>query len=511
MKKMAQDPSTRGDKRYLVLSDLHLCDFESHADGWKSYKEPRYAFDHELSALIEDFGAQAAEQKVLVLNGDILDFDLLTEVPEAPPWPISRRERRYGLDADGPKTAWKVKRILEDHPIFVDALIDFLAAGHRIVYVLGNHDAELRFAQAEESFRCHLEDRAQSLGHKYHREALQFEPWFYYVPGEIYVEHGQQYDEYTSFEHVLAPYDLRQDKALLALSMGNLSNRRLLTQMGFFNPHATDYILGLFSYMAHWLRHYAFSRRSLMGQWFLGSVVVLFSLLGRRRAPTDKQAKEQQLGLEREAARKNLSVATLKALDELKRPPITSKLFRMVREFWIDRVVMAVLMTAATVALALVPIPLWIKLMIPLCAFPLVYFFYEGLVQGESVFSAEASVDRHATDIAKLLPVQVISFGHTHHTPSLPAGAWLDLRQHRNLGASDPKGRAARGKVAQFPLHRCQPWQGPGVARECAALGRTCIASSQATESGGFCAVDQRKQSPAGDGLDDLGRSPKPV
>ena len=41
--------------RYLVLSDLHLCDVEEHADGWKAYKREKYLFDRapELSSLPE--------------------------------------------------------------------------------------------------------------------------------------------------------------------------------------------------------------------------------------------------------------------------------------------------------------------------------------------------------------------------------------------------------------------------------------------------------------------------
>ena len=33
--------------RYLIVSDLHLCDVEDHSDGWKAYKNSRYRFDRE--------------------------------------------------------------------------------------------------------------------------------------------------------------------------------------------------------------------------------------------------------------------------------------------------------------------------------------------------------------------------------------------------------------------------------------------------------------------------------
>jgi hypothetical protein len=80
---------------------------------------------------------------------------------------------------------------------------------------------------------------------------VQFGPWFYLVPGEIYVEHGNQYDYYTSFRHVLDPVVDDDGQATLALPMGNLSNRYLMTQMGYFNPHASDFILNAFAYVEH--------------------------------------------------------------------------------------------------------------------------------------------------------------------------------------------------------------------------------------------------------------------
>ena len=71
---------------------------------------------------------------------------------------------------------------------------------------------------------------------------------------------------------------------VLALPMGNLANRYLMTRMGFFNPHSTDYILNLFRYVEHWVKHYAFTRRSLAMTWLLGSLAVVYrSILITRR------------------------------------------------------------------------------------------------------------------------------------------------------------------------------------------------------------------------------------
>jgi len=433
-------------RRYLIMSDLHLCDVEDHPDGWKAYKSERFVFDQAFADLLAELTAGPAEL-VLVFNGDVLDFDLITAVPDEAPWPVSRSERRTGLQASADKAAWKLGYVLSQHPIFTRALARFLAAGHRLIYVLGNHDRELHFEPVRQAFLDCLHG-AMAEGERFDDSQVTFEPWFYVVPGEIYVEHGQQYDHYTSFRNVLEPTVSMDQREVIALPMGNLSNRTLMNRMGFFNPHASDYILNLFAYAWHWLRFYAFSRRSLVLPWLWGSLVVLVRLLRLRRRQLGGHRRSADM-LMPVAKRYGLEPRTVKALWDLQDPPITGRLFRMVREFWIDRVLMAVVMTGGTVALALVPIPLWIKLVVPLMGFPLLYFIYEWAVQGESIFTIESKFPQVARRVAGLVPVRVVTFGHTHQPRLIPLGkdvTFVDTGTWAPVTAPDDPRRLAPGR-----------------------------------------------------------------
>lgn len=430
--------------RYLVVSDLHLADIEDHRDGWKAYKHSRYVFDKEFADLLRRFVGQSGDgdDLTLVLNGDIFDFDVVTAVPEDPPWPLSRLERRHGLEPTEDRSTWKLQHILEDHPRFLEALAGFLAGGHRVVYVMGNHDREFHFQGVQDAFRTAV----AHAGHRFPEEALRFEPWFYWVKGEIYVEHGHQYDYYSSFKHLLCPVVESRRGRKLALPMGNLSNRYLVTRMGFFNPHAVDFILNLFRYLVHWFRFYAFTRRSLAFNWLWGSLVTMVHLLKVKRR-VRRKPQDCRTTLEDLAHRFGLPLETVTALEELQRRPITDRFFRVIREFWLDRVLMALLMTGGTVALALVPIPLWIKLMVPLTAFPLFYFIYETLVKGEDVFTHENRLPVYARRIADLLKVRVVTFGHTHKPRLIPldrdltfvdTGTWAPIMRRMETWRLDP-------------------------------------------------------------------------
>jgi UDP-2,3-diacylglucosamine pyrophosphatase LpxH len=430
--------------RCLVVSDLHLCDVEEHHDGWKAYKSSRHVFDYDLERLVNQSIDSRPEAAcfTLVLNGDILDFDLVCAVPSPPAWPVSRSERLRGLDPTGPKSAWKCDRILDHHPVFIRTLARVLCSGHEVVIVMGNHDRELHFLEVRQVIVDRLLARVKEGGGTCDPSSIRFEPWFYYVPGEIYAEHGNQYDYYSSFKFLLHPTVNIGNEELLALPMGNLSNRYLMTRMGFFNPHSTDFIQNVFSYAIHWLRFYAFKRRSLVWIWFWGSMVVMARLL-RLKKHLRKRPDGYQ-GLREGVVHDNgLADVTVDGLERLQRPPITSRFFRIIREFWIDRLVMSLVMIGGTVALALVPIPLWIKLMVPLSCFPLVFFVYERAVHGEDVFTVDSKLPSIARSIADLVPVKLVTMGHTHRPALIPltqgvsfanTGTWASVSRWTDRG-----------------------------------------------------------------------------
>ena len=437
--------------RYLVVSDIHLVDVEEHDDGWKAYKSAQYVVDDSFDDLVTNFTEEAAsgDRLTLLLNGDIIDFDMVTDVPEDPPWKVTRHERKVGLDPTEEKSVWKLDRVLGHHPAFVSTLARFIAAGHKVVYIMGNHDREFHFPAVQNRFISALEKRARQLNIRLTRGSMEFEPWFYYVPNEIYVEHGHQYDHYSSFRYLLHPVVKEGDEDQLALPMGNLANRVLMSRMGYFNPHAGGFILGLFHYMWHWLKHYALSRRSLVIPWFFGSLWVVARLLRMKKML--RLPPPEHLERLREVGRSfDLTPGEVEALGQLQQTPITQRLFRILHEFWIDRVIIALLMTGGTIALALVPIPLWIKLMVPLSSFPLLYLIYEMATKNESIWVIETELPQRARALAKVLPARLVVLGHTHVPRSIPISRAIE---YVDSGTWAPIWRDKRG-VAR-PLSPC--------------------------------------------------------
>lgn len=429
-----------GKRRFLIVSDLHLCDIEDHPDGWKRYKSTEMLYDAELVALLERFqgDAEPGEPCTLVLNGDIVDFDLVTKVPDPAPFSVSRGERRRGLDPVEVKAIWTVDQVMEQHPVLSDGIARFLAAGHRLLYVMGNHDREFHFEGVQRALVAALQRAAARQGLSFPAEAASFEPWFYYEPGCVFIEHGNQYDHYSSFPNLLSPtIPLPGGEQSIDLPMGNLTNRTLISVMGYFNPHSTNFILNVWRYLAHWLRYYAFTRRSLVFNWFWGSLLVMAQLLGK--LPASRRRRRDHLeAVDRFAERANLPVELVRGIDSMKRPPIVDRVSGLLRELWLDRVLLALLMTGGTVLLALSEAPLWVKLMVPLSSFPLVWMVYEAMASTDSVFGVSEELRSAARRIAQMLPVRVIAFGHTHMPEVVPlaegvsyvnSGTWAPVFQ----------------------------------------------------------------------------------
>jgi UDP-2,3-diacylglucosamine pyrophosphatase LpxH len=128
----------------------------------------------------------------LLLNGDLFDFDHHAD---------SMRER--GPEAESVRLFGE---IADEYPELFAALAEFLDAGHEVVVLPGNHDLDFFFP----AVRAALRERV--AGHVCQPGALSrltFNDWFYYEPGRIWVEHGQQYDPDTRTVGLLDPLDAR--------------------------------------------------------------------------------------------------------------------------------------------------------------------------------------------------------------------------------------------------------------------------------------------------------------
>jgi UDP-2,3-diacylglucosamine pyrophosphatase LpxH len=198
----------------IIISDLHLGMGYSTETAEFSRQE-EFFYDREFFYFIENLLSRSEKRKTkveLVLNGDILDFLSVTEVPSLKEqkkygFNLGSSEKKYGLGSEEPKAIWKVKKIIKGHPLFFKALALFLYKGHEIVYLRGNHDLELYWKGVRGEIRLILNKHLMKFGSLDGSELNRFQikPWFHIVGNELYIEHGHQYDKTNSITANLNP------------------------------------------------------------------------------------------------------------------------------------------------------------------------------------------------------------------------------------------------------------------------------------------------------------------
>src|SRR5690606_21726956 len=124
----------------------HLTDAEPHDPKrplWKEFKKEQHFFDNSFAAFLDHIKKKSGNIPIeLVLNGDIFDYDSVMSLPESNEMKISHTEKITGLDSQEEKSLYKTKIILKQHFIFINALKTFIKDGHKVIFIIGNHDIE---------------------------------------------------------------------------------------------------------------------------------------------------------------------------------------------------------------------------------------------------------------------------------------------------------------------------------------------------------------------------------
>lgn len=213
-------PAPAAGHNILVVTDIHLGEMLKDRSRI-AYLKASTVQDREFCDLLEHYQANSPGDRPwrLILGGDVIDFLQVNVAPdralalEKYGFDVSGRERKLGLDNTAAKVRWKLHRVMDRHRLFFTYLADFVGRGNEVVVIRGNHDAEFFWTEVHQAFRDRLADTY--FGEEYNedgevspdefRARIQFNPWFYYEPGTVWLEHGHQHDAYCSLEHLLYP------------------------------------------------------------------------------------------------------------------------------------------------------------------------------------------------------------------------------------------------------------------------------------------------------------------
>ena len=441
----------------LVFSDVHLgSDIQELATTNPARRS--LTVDRDLVRLLEHYRAQKppADRWRIVIAGDFIDFIGMTVQPAngtVLETAMTDEECDHGVGNAVDHARLKLARVATRHADVFEALARFVADGHALSLVHGNHDIEFHWDAVKDDFRALLrahvdaDPRVVGEGGAF-AERIEFNPWFFYRDGVAYIEHGHQYDAFCATHNIMSPLS-PLDPRRVARGFCDVLLRFVVRPTRGMKEHGHETV-GLGYYLAFGARLGAAGMVRL-GIAFTRSVAEMLRL---RRGHLSDAAKALRVEHEERVARlatvTRLGLGRLRSLLSLQSRPLTSTVGGIMRGLLLDRLAVALgaLLTLAVLAVsggftggralaAGAVVLVW----------TLLHLYFS---RKRAIDPAEHMVDR-AAHLAKLFPAAFVVMGHTHVPAAVTAGdatyinvgSWAEEAEEADEPAM-PTYRAAR-------------------------------------------------------------------
>ena len=458
----------------VVLSDVHLCEAEREDPRrplWKRFKR-RDLFIDDCFARFLDYIHEVAEGPVeLVFNGDLFDFDSVTVLPAEPGFRVSWLERLRGLGPEERKSLFKIQRILSDHHVWFEAVREFLVAGHRVVFVIGNHDLELHWRSVQEEVVAAL----QATGEL--RERVRFCEFFYISNEDTLIEHGNQFDAYCLCADPVHPFVQLRSEPRVRLPFGDLAQRYMLNGMGLFNPYVEETFIRSSREYVRFFYRYVIRVQPFLGlTWLWGAIATLVLSLREGFLPAIRDPLRLEERMEDLADRANSRPGVARALLALSAHPAIHNPWKIARELWLDRALLlalagAISFQAFSFLNVFVNVSVWWAVLVFAVLLP-PFLFYARSVNSD-INNTERVIHRLLPVVARASGVRRVVLGHTHrerHTgidgvELINTGTWSPA--YHDMECTQPYGRKCFAWIKPDPagdgrLAELREWKDPG-------------------------------------------------
>jgi len=430
----------------IILSDIHLGSDLN--DRLPSDDVPRRsrAVDEDLVRLLEHYRRTPPKgaRWRLIIAGDFIDFIGMTVAPGDPAadgllTELSAEEQAHGLGNTEDHARAKLRRVLARHADVFDALAAFVADGHALTMVHGNHDLELHWDGVRDELCAALAKRVPCEADRAAFKArIDFAPWFYYVGGVAYVEHGHQYDADCSTENLMAPFS-PEDPRRTARNFSDTLLRYVVRHTRGLREHGHEN-KGAFDYLSFGVRLGARGVVAL-GVRFTRAVLALFRL---RRQSLSENAKtlraehERRLRLLAEATR--IGIDRMKALAALQIPPVTTSIRGILASVLLDRLALGLASALALVAVGVFLSGAGHRGGAVACVLAAWILAQKYLESQRNLDPHEEMIGR-AAKLARLFPAAFVVMGHTHLPVRVPVsddatyinvGSWSEEQPEEN-------------------------------------------------------------------------------
>jgi len=381
--------------------------------------------DDDLCALLAHYRESHVEGEPwdLVINGDFIDFigiSLDAARASVSAEPISTaptpEERAHGLGTAEDHACFKLARVAQRHRRVFASLAAFVAAGHRLTIVSGNHDREFHWDRVRADLqrlllRARDSSAVPALGDDEFLERIRFSSWFFWVEGVAYIEHGHQYDSFCATECVMAPLS-PADHRRLSSGFSDVLLRFVVHPIQSVRQCEHDR-MGVIAYIS------LAARLGLRGgvdlfRRYVNAVIELLRL--RRHSLTEAAAalrREHDRRISNLADTMRIDLHRLRSLVELQARPVTRSIRGIMASLLLDELALAVLAVIALTVFGALGFRAQYFAWIGALVVPAWWAGHRYLVRTRHV-DPQGELATRAAPLARLFPAAFVVMGHTH-------------------------------------------------------------------------------------------------
>ena len=424
----------------------------------------------------------------LVIAGDLFDF-MSVIVPPSRELPAKNADERHrGLGRGVKSGVIRMRELCVAHRELLVEMVGFARAGHSIDIIVGNHDIELLAPEVVAELKHHL---VRAGADDKIAPRIRVVPWFVYVPGVAWIEHGHVYDEGCSFEFNLAPTDPKDGR--LVFNADYAAVRYLGAAVPDIDPHSIEE----WSFWGY-LRYAA--EQGIRSFWRLWVAYMHFTvaMLRARGLHQSMKRRDARRRVHRERLRQvardgGLDVDTASAIDRLARTPLTVSWRRLARLLVLDKWGLLT-GTFLTIVCLLVWAPIGWAMVGSVAAVSTATGIQKWL--GKSLVTSQLPMRSIPQRLRRYVDAPVVVFGHTHDPRWQPLrGGGLYVNSGTWLPATRPGLRRSfthvriQPRLGADPLVELRQWREGGSQ----PFDATADLGAGVTNPGSLAAMDWTK------------------
>lgn len=460
-------------ENYIVFSDVHLgADLVQHVRPWTTERLRRMAkIDHHLCAML-DWYIQNADSDApwkMIIAGDLVDFIGMSIAPNED-IATTPDDHAFGLGSRRQYAVHKLQAVVRRHERVFAKLAEFVAAGHSLVLIRGNHDVEFHWQAARDAFRAAVVERLPSGANmEAAAKRIEFYPWFYYVKGLLYVEHGHQFDAMCSQHFQLAPVS-PADPDTISTTFSDMLLRMVVRPTRGLGSEGHEKT-GLIEYIRLGLSFGARGGFQLFSRYIMATVRAYRRFQVHSGGLSARVREVHQRRLRMWADRFELEETALQRLCRLAPRPVTAARLAILRSMFMDMLLLAVVVFLASALLMLLT-PWTVAL--PVVATLLVtgsLYTKSALRLRRADVDCDQALEVAAKRISAIMPSRYVVMGHTHRPRVAELGDSSTYVNLGNWGTDDLEGPEQEAPRTHFvvrwagdePRAGLYRWDGSGA------------------------------------------------